>query len=67
MAAGEFPQPTSPWESRGLLYAEVVLALAVLALVLFVDTRDLMAQVSATPAAPAAAITATADSAGSAN
>lgn len=33
-AAGEFPQPVSPWESRGLLFAEVVGALAVLALVL---------------------------------
>jgi hypothetical protein len=39
--AGEFPQPTSPWESRGLLYAEVAGALAVLAMVLFIDTRDL--------------------------
>ena len=32
--AGEFPQPVSPWESRGLLYAEVAGALVVLALVL---------------------------------
>lgn len=32
--AGEFPQPVSPWESRGLLYAEVAGALVVLAMVL---------------------------------
>lgn len=32
--AGEFPQPVSPWESRGLLYAEVVGALVVLSMVL---------------------------------
>lgn len=32
--AGEFPQPVSPWESRGLLYAEVAAALVVLAMVL---------------------------------
>ncbi|CAN7527538.1 hypothetical protein LJR066_003557 [Acidovorax sp. LjRoot66] len=32
--AGEFPQPVSPWESRGLLYAEVATALVVLAMVL---------------------------------
>ena len=32
--AGEFPQPVSPWESRGLLYAEVAGALIVLAMVL---------------------------------
>lgn len=32
--SGDFPQPTSPWESRSLLYAEIVGALGVLALVL---------------------------------
>lgn len=37
--AGEFPQPVSPWESRGLLYAEVAGALVVLALVL-VNSMD---------------------------
>lgn len=37
--AGEFPQPVSPWESRGLLYAEVAGALVVLSLVL-VNSMD---------------------------
>ena len=55
--AGEFPQPVSPWESRGLLYAEVVGALLVLAMVLansmdpgFWRSKATEVQVQAAPA-----------------
>lgn len=58
--AGEFPQPVSPWESRGLLYAEVMGALVVLAMVLANSTdpgfwRDKATEVQA-QAAPATSI-----------
>lgn len=60
--AGEFPQPVSPWESPGLLYAEVAGALVVLALVLansmepgFWSGAGSEAEVQATPAATLAA------------
>lgn len=37
--AGEFPQPTSPWESRTLLYAEIAGVAVFLAAMLF-STSD---------------------------
>lgn len=58
--AGEFPQPVSPWESPGLLYAEVAGALVVLANSMepgFWSGAGSEAVVQATPAATLAANT----------
>lgn len=67
--AGEFPQPVSPWESRGLLYAEVAGALVVLALVLansmdpgFWPTTAGAVQAQVQPAAKATLVTAASSS-----
>lgn len=63
ISAGEFPQPTSPWESRSLLYAEIVgIAVFLAAVVLStsdVDTLLSKAPSSGTqPTAPATVATA---------
>lgn len=56
--AGEFPQPTSPWESRGLLYAEVV-GVAVFLAAMLLSTSDIDTLLSEAPKAASQSVTAT--------
>lgn len=49
ISAGEFPQPTSPWESRSLLYAEVA-GIAVFLAAVVLSTSDVDTLLSKAPA-----------------